>query len=203
VSAADPIHPKFPQNPFRKPWLKNSEKPAEGQTPAALRLAEIILFSDTATGSRAAMISARRYSPTNSYFFTWILRHSYRWPIFAEFISQGHGLEVFDRVKPPFILVGNHSTFWIPSSPTTSSPHPIHWCKQRRNHAIPYHALSLDQTCRIDSQIEGYPRYRNSELDGRIIYATQGSVGLYPEGQSSWNGDSLPVFGSTAKLIRL
>ena len=60
------------------------------------------------------MISARRYSPTNSYFFTWILRHTYGTYICKAYKAKGIGLEVFDRIKPPFILVGNHSTLWIP-----------------------------------------------------------------------------------------
>jgi 1-acyl-sn-glycerol-3-phosphate acyltransferase len=36
-----------------------------------------------------------------------------------------------------------------------------------------------------------------------VIRKQKGAVGIYPEGQASWDGGSLPLYASTAKLLRL
>ncbi|HOI22115.1 MAG: 1-acyl-sn-glycerol-3-phosphate acyltransferase [Spirochaetia bacterium] len=149
------------------------------------------------------MISARRYSPTNSYFFTWILRHSYGAYICRVYKAKGIGLEVFDRVKPPFILVGNHSTLLDPFLTNNFVPHPIHWVSSDGNMRSPIMRFLLIKLVGSIPKSKAIPDIETVNWMVEFIRKRKGVVGLYPEGQSSWNGDSLPVFGSTAKLIRL
>ena len=149
------------------------------------------------------MISARRYSPTNSYFFTWILRHSYGAFICRRYKAEGLGLEVFDRIKPPFILVGNHSTLLDPFLTNFFVPHPIHWVSSDGNMRSPIMRFLLIKLVGSIPKSKAIPDIETVNWMVEFIRKRKGVVGFYPEGQSSWNGDSLPVFGSTAKLIRL
>ncbi len=166
-------------------------------------LAEERLFPDTKEGEPQAMISARRYSPTNSYFFTWILRHSYGAYICKTYKAEGKGLELFDRIKPPFILVGNHSTLLDPFLTNYYVPHPIHWVSSDGNMRSPIMRFLLIKLVGSIPKSKAIPDIETVNWMVEFIRKRKGVVGFYPEGQSSWNGDSLPVFGSTAKLIRL
>ncbi len=166
-------------------------------------LAEEQLFPDTKEGEPQAMISARRYSPTNSYFFTWILRHSYGAYICKTYKAEGKGLELFDRIKPPFILVGNHSTLLDPFLTNYYVPHPIHWVSSDGNMRSPIMRFLLIKLVGSIPKSKAIPDIETVNWIVEFIRKRKGVVGFYPEGQSSWNGDSLPVFGSTAKLIRL
>ncbi len=149
------------------------------------------------------MISARRYSPTNSYFFTWILRHTYGAYICKVYKAKGIGLELFDRIKPPFILVGNHSTLLDPFLSNFFVPHPIHWVSSDGNMRSPIMRFLMIKLVGCIPKSKAIPDIETVNWMVEFIRKRKGVVGFYPEGQSSWNGDSLPVLGSTAKLIRL
>lgn len=149
------------------------------------------------------MISARRYSPTNSYFFTWILRYSYGAYICKVYKAKGIGLEIFNRVKPPFILVGNHSTLLDPFLTNYYVPHPVHWVSSDGNMRSPIMRFLMIKLVGCIPKSKAIPDIETVNWMVEFIRRRKGVVGFYPEGQSSWNGDSLPVFGSTAKLIRL
>jgi 1-acyl-sn-glycerol-3-phosphate acyltransferase len=149
------------------------------------------------------MISARRYSPTNSYFFTWILRHTYGAYICKVYKAKGIGLEVFDRIRPPFILVGNHSTLLDPFLTNYFVPHPIHWVSSDGNMRSPIMRFLMIKLVGCIPKSKAIPDIETVNWMVEFIRKRKGVVGFYPEGQSSWNGDSLPVLGSTAKLIRL
>jgi 1-acyl-sn-glycerol-3-phosphate acyltransferase len=117
--------------------------------------------------------------------------------------AEGIGLEVFDRVKPPFILVGNHSTLLDPFLTNFFVPHPIHWVSSDSNMRSPIMRFLLIKLVGSIPKSKAIPDIETVNWMVEFIRKRKGVVGFYPEGQSSWNGETLPVLGSTAKLIRL
>ena len=149
------------------------------------------------------MISARRYSPTNSRFFTWLLRSTYgRW-ICARYGAQGLGLEIFDTLKPPFIVIGNHTTNLDPFLTNTFVPHPIHWVTSDGNLRTPLLRFLLIKLVGSIPKSKAIPDIETVNWIVEFIRKRKGVVGFYPEGQATWNGRTLPALSGTAKLIKL
>jgi 1-acyl-sn-glycerol-3-phosphate acyltransferase len=149
------------------------------------------------------MISARRYSPTNFRFFTRLLRATYgRW-LCARYGAQGQGLELFDTVKPPFIVIGNHTTNLDPFLTNTFVPHPIHWVTSDGNLRTPLLRFLLIKLVGSIPKSKAIPDIETVNWIVEFIRKRKGVVGFYPEGQATWNGQTLPALSGTAKLIKL
>lgn len=149
------------------------------------------------------MISARRYRPTNTRFFTWLLRHTYAAYIASAYRARGLGLDIFKTLKPPFILVGNHSTLLDPFLTNYFVPHPIHWVASDGNMRNPLMRFLLIKLVGSIPKSKVIPDIETVNWIVEFIRKKKGVVGFYPEGQSTWDGASMPAFGSTAKLIKL
>ena len=149
------------------------------------------------------MISAGRYHPTNSKLFTWLVRHSYCVWLKSAYNARAIGLDLFKTLKPPFILVGNHSTLLDPFLTNTFIPHPIHWVASDGNMRSPLMRFLLIKLVGSIPKSKAIPDIETVNWIVDIIRKQKGVVGFYPEGQTTWNGLSMPVFGSTAKLIKL
>lgn len=149
------------------------------------------------------MISAKRYRPTNSRFFTWILRHTLGAWARRAYQAEATGLDVFDRVRPPFILVGNHSTLMDPFIMNYFVPHPVHWVASDGNMRSAIMRFLLIKLVGSIPKSKAIPDIETVNWIVDIVRKNKGVVGFYPEGQSSWNGANVPAFGSTAKLLKL
>jgi 1-acyl-sn-glycerol-3-phosphate acyltransferase len=149
------------------------------------------------------MISARRYRPTNSRFFTWILRHTLGAWAHRAYGARAEGLEIVERIKPPFILVGNHSTLLDPFIMNYYVPHPVHWVASDGNMRSALMRFLLIKLVGSIPKSKSIPDIETVNWIVEIIRKKKGVVGFYPEGQSSWNGANVPAFGSTAKLLKL
>lgn len=149
------------------------------------------------------MTSARRYRPTNTRFFTWLVRHTYAACIARAYGVQGIGLDIFKTIKPPFILVGNHSTLLDPFLTNYLVPHPIHWVASDGNMRNPIMRFLLIKLVGSIPKSKAISDLETVNWIVEFIRKRKGVVGFYPEGQSTWDGTSLPAFGSTAKLIKL
>ena len=149
------------------------------------------------------MISARRYHPTNSGLFTWLVRHSYCVWLKNAYNAKAIGLDLFKTLKPPFILVGNHCTLLDPFLTNTFIPNPIHWVASDGNMRSPLMRFLLIKLVGSIPKSKAIPDIETVNWIVEIIRKQKGVVGFYPEGQSTWNGRTLPAFGSTAKLIKL
>ena len=149
------------------------------------------------------MISARRYRPTSTRFFTWLLRHTYAAYITRAYGTRGIGQDIFKTLKPPFILVGNHSTLLDPFLTNYFVPHPIHWVASDGNMRNPLMRFLLIKLVGSIPKSKVIPDIETVNWIVEFIRKKKGVVGFYPEGQSSWDGASMPAFGSTAKLIKL
>jgi len=106
-------------------------------------------------------------------------------------------------VKPPFILVGNHSTLLDPFVTNYFVPHPIHWVASDGNMRNPLMRFLLIKLVGSIPKSKVIPDIETVNWIVEFIRKKKGIVGFYPEGQSTWDGASMPAFGSTAKLIKL
>jgi len=149
------------------------------------------------------MILKRRYHPTNFKFFTWLVRHTYglwlRWTYRITAINA----ELFKAVKPPFILVGNHTTLLDPFIANAFVPFPVHWVASDGNMRNPIMRFLLLKLVGSIPKSKAIPDIETVNWIVDIIRRKHGVVGMYPEGQSSWNGTQFPAFFSSAKLLRL
>ncbi|PKL03447.1 MAG: 1-acyl-sn-glycerol-3-phosphate acyltransferase, partial [Spirochaetae bacterium HGW-Spirochaetae-9] len=149
------------------------------------------------------MISARRYRPTSTRLFTWLLRHTFGAFIASRYRARGIGLEIFETVKPPFILVGNHSTLMDPFITNYFVPFPVHWVSSDGNMRSPIMRFLLIKLVGSIPKSKAIPDIETVNWIVEFIRKRKGVVGFYPEGQSTWDGSSLPSLVSTAKLAKL
>jgi 1-acyl-sn-glycerol-3-phosphate acyltransferase len=149
------------------------------------------------------MISARRYRPTNTRFFTWLIRNTYGAWIRRAYNVAAEGLEFVNTIKPPYIVVGNHSTLLDPFLANALMPQPIHWVASDGNMRSPLMRFLLIKLAGSIPKSKAIPDIETVNWIVEFIRKRNGIVGFYPEGQSSWNGSSIPSFGATAKLLKL
>lgn len=149
------------------------------------------------------MINARRYRPTSSRFSTWILRYTVGAYIAGTYNAHAIGREIFDTVKPPFILVGNHSCNMDPFLTNFFVPHPVHWVTSDGNLRSPLMRFLLIKLVGSIPKSKAIPDIETVNWIVEFIRKRKSVVGFYPEGQATWDGTSLPSLVSTAKLVKL
>ncbi|MDP2790747.1 MAG: lysophospholipid acyltransferase family protein [Rectinemataceae bacterium] len=149
------------------------------------------------------MRSARRYTPANSRFFTTLVRWTYGiWLRFAYNIEPV-GLGAVKNLKPPFVLVGNHASILDPFILNAFVPHPVHWVTSDGNMRTPLIRFLLLKLAGSIPKSKAIPDIETVNWIVEVIRGKKGVVGLYPEGQASWDGCSIPSYPSTAKLLKI
>ena len=149
------------------------------------------------------MISAHRYTPTNTRLLAWIIRNSYGAWLRRAYRAEAKGLEFVQSLEPPFVVVGNHSTLLDPFLASAFIPRPIHWVASDGNMRNPLMRFLLIKIAGSIPKSKAIPDIETVNWIVEFIRKRKGIVGFYPEGQSSWNGSSLPSIGSTPKLLKL
>lgn len=149
------------------------------------------------------MKQSRRYVPTNSVPFTWLLRVTYGALIRRIYGAEATGLELAHALEPPFVVVANHAMILDPFMINTFVPRPIHWIAADGNMRNPLMRFLLLKLVGSIPKSKAIPDMETINWIVQIIRKQKGVVGFFPEGQSSWNGTSVPAPESTAKLLKL
>ncbi|MCX7026184.1 MAG: lysophospholipid acyltransferase family protein [Spirochaetes bacterium] len=131
------------------------------------------------------------------------MRHSYGTCLGRAYKAKAEGLELVRTLKPPYIVVGNHSTLLDPFLTSFFVPQPIHWVASDGNMRNPLMRFLLIKLAGSIPKSKAIPDIETVNWIVQFIRKKKAVVGIYPEGQSSWNGSSLPSFESTAKLLKL
>ena len=136
-----------------------------------------------------------------------------RLPVFVAFARNTFGLSVarwlkaepedrsiFKRIKPPFFLMSTHNSFWGPFVLAALVPYQVSYVVNDANFRSPLMKLGLALTGAI-------PKTKAlSDFDTiKSIFDIRkqgGVIGIYPEGQNSYDGHTIPIFASTAKLVK-
>ncbi len=109
--------------------------------------------------------------------------------------------DLLENMKPPFILVANHVSNYDPAIIAANQKHFIHWVANDAVFRSSFMRL-------IFRWIQVIPKTKGmSDLDTvRNMHRKirqGGVVGLFPEGQTSWDGLTQPLMPATPKLLKL
>lgn len=109
--------------------------------------------------------------------------------------------EEIKNMKPPFVLLPNHQGFWDPFIAGVYFKEPVFYITSDAVFRSPLFSFLL-------KFLGAIPKTKaQSDLDAlKNIFEIkdQGkSIGIFPEGQRTWDGSTLPLIKSTSKLVRM
>ncbi|TFH05983.1 MAG: hypothetical protein E4H09_01105 [Spirochaetales bacterium] len=109
--------------------------------------------------------------------------------------------EIFRDLKRPFLVLGNHISVWDPFVVNILIPEAIHYVVSDANFRSKFMEFGLGLVGSIPktkamSDLQTVKNIMKVRMADEVI-------GIFPEGQSSWDGHSLPLYYSTAKLAKL
>ena len=108
---------------------------------------------------------------------------------------------VFKRIRPPYLILPNHSSVWDPFMVNKFVPGVIHYVVSDANFRSKIVEFGL-------GLVGSIPKTKvMSDLDTvkniMKVKEAGGIVGIFPEGQNTWDGHTMPMYFSTAKLAKL
>lgn len=118
----------------------------------------------------------------------------------AQFNLHPRHQEVLTSIRPPFLILGNHTSVWDPFFLNVLVDAPIHYVvsdSQFRSRMVAF-GLGLAGSIPKTKVLSDLETVKNIVK----IKHKRGIIGVFPEGQSSWDGHTLPIIPSTAKLIK-
>lgn len=116
------------------------------------------------------------------------------------FNMTAENLEMFKDLKPPYLVMANHNCVFDPFMIADFVPEPISYVVSDAAFRKPLMGWAL-------GLVGSIPKTKAISDLGTIknimaIREKGGVVGIFPEGQSPWDGHSLPIVYATAKLVR-
>jgi 1-acyl-sn-glycerol-3-phosphate acyltransferase len=143
-----------------------------------------------------------RYVPRNYRWFNKLIRFTYGLWLRAFFRVEGKGADIAKTLPPPFVVVSNHVTVLDPFILSTFLREPVYWITSDGNMRTRIMRALLRLVGSIPKS-KAIPDIETVNWTVEVIRKRGGVVGIFPEGQQSWNGTTLPLVPSTAKLLKL
>ena len=105
------------------------------------------------------------------------------------------------RVRRPYLLLPNHVGYWDPFQLSSFVPYPVHHVAADQN----FRTRLIRFVMWLVGAIPKTKGMSDSELIRTILRLRDRGeiISLFPEGQRTWDGASLPALYSTAKLVKL
>ncbi|MFW6329225.1 MAG: 1-acyl-sn-glycerol-3-phosphate acyltransferase [Alkalispirochaetaceae bacterium] len=118
----------------------------------------------------------------------------------AQFNLQSRHQEVLSRIRPPYLVLCNHTSVWDPFFLNSKLDAPIHYVVSDSQFRSRFVAFGLG----LVGSIPKTKVLADLETVKSIVKIKhdRGIIGVFPEGQTSWDGHTLPLIPSTAKLIK-
>ncbi len=109
--------------------------------------------------------------------------------------------EILEELKPPYILLPNHLMKWDMVLIGILIRDPIHYMASESHFRKKWSSFFL-------KKLGAFPKAKAKSDLGAIkhmmsLKEQSKIICIYPEGQMSWDGQNLPLFYSTAKLIKM
>jgi len=144
----------------------------------------------------------KAYRPNNFRWFNRLLRISYGFYLRHRYRISFSGLELFEQLKPPYVLVPNHVAMLDAFLVGSFVPTPVYWIASDSNlrTTIMRALLRLVGTIPKSKFIPDLETI-NAIVD--VIRKRHGVVGIFPEGTASFDGHTQEVVPATGKLLRL
>lgn len=148
------------------------------------------------------MSSSKRYMPSNSRSFNKFIKLTYGNWLARVYRIEHQGFDVFRTLRPPYVVVANHVTTRDPFFLGASIPDPVYWVTGDGNLRTRFMRFFLSLVGSIP-KAKAIPDIDTINWIVDVIRKRKGVVGLFPEGQQCWDGRTLPLFPSTAKLLKM
>ncbi|MFP4373989.1 MAG: lysophospholipid acyltransferase family protein [Spirochaetaceae bacterium] len=136
----------------------------------------------------------------SSKYVHWVIRATLGTYLKWRFRTVPENDELVKKLEPPYIIMGNHGCVWDPFLLNAYVPAPIHYVVSDSNFRsrLVSFGLSLVGSIPKTKALSDFETVKNIVK----IKHRKGIIGIFPEGQSSWDGHSLPIYFSTAKLVK-
>jgi 1-acyl-sn-glycerol-3-phosphate acyltransferase len=130
----------------------------------------------------------------------WVIRVTLGNYLKWRFRTVPENAELVQKLEPPYLIMGNHGCMWDPFMLNAHVPAPIHYVVSDSNFRsrLVSFGLSLVGSIPKTKALSDFETVKNIVK----IKHRKGIIGIFPEGQSSWDGHSLPIYYSTAKLVK-
>ena len=143
-----------------------------------------------------------RYVPRNYRWFNKLVRITYGIWLRAFFRIETRGLDAARALLPPFVVVSNHVTILDPFILSILLREPVYWITSDGNMRTRLMRSLLRLVGSIPKS-KAIPDIETVNWTVDVIRKRGGVVGIFPEGEQSWDGTTLPLVPSTAKLLKL
>lgn len=148
------------------------------------------------------MGNKKRYVPKAPRWFNILLRYSLGVWLKGRFRIRAQGQELFKGLKPPYVIVPTHHGILDPFMVGTLVPEPIYWVTSDGNMRSSIMRLLLGLVGSIPKS-KVIPDIETVGWIVDVIRRRGGVVGVFAEGQSSWDGHTQDIIPSTGKLLKL
>ena len=135
-------------------------------------------------------------------FFT-LARHTYGRVLRLLYKMTVSKSEAITKLEPPYIILSNHVNTFDPILISVMYDKPIQWVAGDTLFRNPVLGYMLKRFVGSIAKSKSRSDYNTIKQITYAIRKNKGIVGLFPEGQRTWDGITLPLFYSTAKLIRM
>jgi 1-acyl-sn-glycerol-3-phosphate acyltransferase len=150
------------------------------------------------------MATSRRsaYRPYNPRWFNRLLRLSYGIYLSRRFRIHCVGKELFDTLKPPFVIIPNHVAMLDSLMVGSNVPQPIYWIASDGNMrtTIMRFLLKLVGTIPKSKYI---PDLETINGMVEVVRKRKGVIGIFPEGTATFDGHTQDLVPATGKLLKL
>ncbi|NQT59790.1 MAG: 1-acyl-sn-glycerol-3-phosphate acyltransferase [Bacteroidetes bacterium] len=133
-------------------------------------------------------------------FFTFA-RHTYGRVLRLLYKMTVSKSEAITNLEPPYIILSNHVNTFDPILISVMYDKPIQWVAGDTLFRNPVLGYMLKRVVGSIAKSKSRSDYNTIKQITYAIRKNKGIVGLFPEGQRTWDGITLPLFYSTAKLI--
>jgi 1-acyl-sn-glycerol-3-phosphate acyltransferase len=148
------------------------------------------------------MLHHSRYVPRNYRWFNRLVRFTYGVWLRLFFRIEAKGVEAARALPPPFVLVSNHVTVLDPFILSILLKEPVYWITSDGNMRTRLMRALLRLVGSIPKS-KSIPDVETINWTVEVIRKRGGVVGIFPEGEQTWSGTTLPLVPSTAKLLKL
>ncbi|MDC7220128.1 MAG: lysophospholipid acyltransferase family protein [Spirochaetales bacterium] len=122
-------------------------------------------------------------------------------PFFIIFKVRVSWSKEYRKVRGPYVILGQHQLAWDPVLITLGGRHAGHWVATDAIFRKKGLGWIIRNLCACIPTTKNMSDMETIKLI-RMFSALGGQIGIFPEGQQTWDGRGLPAVPGTAKLLR-
>jgi 1-acyl-sn-glycerol-3-phosphate acyltransferase len=142
------------------------------------------------------------YRPYNPRWFNRLIRFSFGIYLSRHFRIHCIGRELFDTLKPPFVIIPNHVAMLDSLMVGSNVPQPIYWIASDGNMRTTFMRFVLKLVGTIPKS-KYIPDLETINGIVEVIRKRKGVIGIFPEGTATFDGHTQDLVPATGKLLKL